>query len=138
MRECIGAARRKVRGHYTKRNVWDDAADLEVIRGGERIDPGVNYFVLMLDQMGLQTHFSCEGHPDEFYVAFTASYEQALRVTSAGYFTVEIEGSNYWSMRWRQKGDGNPETSRVDALRWAAEAWQGILGPLDFEAVQLV
>lgn len=140
MHDCpeLGVRRKTPRGHHTRRNIWDAAADLEVIRGNERIDPGVNYFVLMLDQMGLPTHFSCEGHPGGFYIVFTALYEEALRVKSAGYFTVEIEDPERWSIRRHYLGEGNPETGRVDALRWAAQAWENAFGPLDFEHVRLV
>lgn len=79
------------KGQHTKRNVWDDAAELEIWRGGEKLDPGVNYFVLMLDQMELPTAYSCEGHPGGFYVTFSGSYEQALAIKQAGFFAVEIE-----------------------------------------------
>lgn len=129
------SGKRKVKGVYTKRNIWDDAADLEVWRGGEKLDPGVNYFVLMLDQMGLSTYFSCEGHPGGFYVTFSAPYKWALNLKEAGFFTVEVEEENYWSMRMHM--DHTP-SQRVDALRWAADAWEKRLGPLDLDAADLI
>lgn len=126
------------RGRHTKRNVWDEAGELEVWRGGEKLDPGANFFVLMFDQMGLPTQFSCEGHPGGFYVTFNATYEQALEIKRAGFFSVEIEGEGYWSIR--RHGDPwepDQERARVDALRWAAKAWENRFGPLDLESAEL-
>jgi hypothetical protein len=122
------------KGLHTKKNVWDEAAAIKIYRGGELLDPGVNYFVLMLDQLGLPTHYSCEGHPDGFYVTFNASYEQALQLKSGGYFSVEIEGEDYWSMRqnFRHK---DALREKVDGMRWAAAAWETKFGPLDFEKI---
>jgi hypothetical protein len=125
------------KGRHTKRNVWDDTADLEVWRGGEKLDPGVNYFVLMLDQMGLRTTFSCEGHPDGFYIMFYAPYNEAVELRAAGYFTVGVEGQDYWSIR-RTFAEIQPESNPVDALRWAAQAWEARFGPLDFNTIELV
>lgn len=124
------------KGIHTKKNVWDHASSLDVYRGDEKIDSGVNYFVLMLDQMGLPTHFSCEGHPNGFYVTFNASYEQALIIKNAGYFTVEIEGDDYWSIRNSINFKETPR-EKVDGMRWAAQAWEERFGPLDFEKVTL-
>lgn len=133
----MAGRRRKVsKGRHTRPTVWDDAAELQVLRGGETLDPGVNYFVLMLNQMGLDTEFSCEGHPDGFYVTFSAPYNMALDIQKAGYFTVEIEGKNYWSIR-RNMPSKDEEAERVDAMRWAAEAWEKRFGPLDLEAAVL-
>ena len=130
----LGVRRRKpAAGKYTKPNIWDEACQLEIIRDGEPLDPGVNYFVLMLEQLGLATEFSCEGHPNDFYIMFFAPYEAALDIKSAGYFTVEIEGMERWSLRlsYRLKTSGE----RVDRFRWAAGAWEKRFGPLNFEAV---
>lgn len=129
-------ARKSSRGVHTGPNVWDQAARLEVWRGGEKLDPGVNYFVLMLDQMGLQTRFSCEGHPDGFYITFHAPYETAFAIHEVGYFSVEIErGELYWSLRKHSMDE--TEKRKLDALRWAAAAWEEQLGPLEFDAVVL-
>lgn len=122
------------KGLYTKRNVWDEAASLEIFRGGELLDPGVNYFVLMLNQLGLPTHYSCEGHPAGFYVTFNASYEQALQLKSVGYFSVEIEGEHYWSIR-QTSIPRESERQKVDGMRWAAAAWENKFGPLRFEDI---
>ena len=122
------------KGRYTKKNVWDQAASIDLYRGGEKLDAGANYFVLMLDQMGLPTHYSCEGHPNGFYVTFEASYEAALKIKNAGYFAVEIEGQTYWSIRNHMNYMGS-EREKIDAMRWAAAAWEQRFGPLDFEKI---
>lgn len=122
------------KGLHTKKNVWDEAAKLKIYRGGELIDPGVNYFVLMLDQIGLPTHFSCEGHPNEFYIAFSAPYGQALSISDAGYFTVEIEREDYWILRNTMNYTGSPR-EKIDAMRWGAKAWETKFGPLDFDKI---
>lgn len=132
-----GKRKKAPKGRHTKPNIWDEAAELEVVRGGEKLDPGVNYFVLMLNQMGLDTAFSCEGHPSGFYVTFYGPYQAALEIHSAGFFTVEVERKNYWSLR-RSMDAHQPAIENVDALRWAAEAWEKNLGPLDFETAILV
>jgi hypothetical protein len=157
MSQCLGAKRRTkaAKGHYTTPNVWDEAAALALWRtdplSGElvRLDSGVNYFVLMLNQLGLPTFFSCEGHPCGFYITFEGPYEAALAISQVGYFSIEIEKrEDYWSMRQHLRRDIDPETGRklskreadessVDGFRWAAKAWEEKLGPLDFEAAVL-
>jgi hypothetical protein len=124
------------KGLHTKKNVWDKAAALKIYRGGELIDRGVNYFVLMLDQMEMPTYYSCEGHPNDFYIIFKTTYEGALALKSAGYFTVEIERENYWSMR-NHLNFRDAEREKVDAMRWAANAWEKQFGPLDFSQIAM-
>lgn len=122
------------KGLYTEKNVWDKAAAIKIYRGGELLDPGVNYFVLMLDQLGLPTQYSCEGHPDGFYITFNASYEQALELKKIGYFSVEIEDEDYWSLRQHFRNKDAPR-EKVDGMRWATEAWEKLLGPLHLEDI---
>jgi hypothetical protein len=110
------------RGRHTKSNVWDRFLEPKLVRDGETLDPGVNFFVLALEGMGFTTHFSCEGHPDGFYVTFRGSYAQVLRLHAIGYFEVQVEGRGYWSIR---AADHERETrsAHIDHLRWAAAAW---------------
>lgn len=122
------------KGIHTKKNVWDEAAAIKIYRGGELLEPGVNYFVLMLDQMGLPTYFSCEGHPNGFYIAFSAPYGQALAISDAGYFTVEIEREDYWILRNLTNYTGS-HREKIDAMRWGAEVWEKRFGPLDFDKI---
>lgn len=127
-------APKKKRGIYTKPNIWDQAGKLKMFRGVEAIDPGAIYFIAILNQLGLDTQYSCEGHPNAFYVMFMAPYKVALKIKKAGYFSVEIEGQDYWSIRISRPQE---EAERVDCLRWAADAWERLLGPLKLEEVRL-
>lgn len=98
-------------------------------RDPQMLDRGVNYFVLQLERMGIRTVWSCEGHPAGFYICFHATYEQALRIKSHGYFTVEVEGMCYWSMRFSRPHKTTRE--RNFSLRLAAAAWEKAFGRLD-------
>lgn len=86
----------------------------------------------MLEQLGAVPHFSCEGHPNSFYVLFESSMELAVKLRQCGYFTVELEGHNRWSLRINREID---ETDRKRILRWAAATWENRLGPLDWKKV---
>jgi len=112
--------------------IWDRACELELFRTSPcsiysgRIEPGVNYFVLMLEQLEATPMYSCEGHPNNFYVMFSGPLEVAEQISECGYFTVELEGKGLWSIRTR--GFEN-DAERKQVLRWAAEAWEKNLGP---------
>lgn len=112
---------------------WNRAATVQLQRVSsltgslELVDRGVTFFVLALEALGAVTKFSCEGHPTSFYVAFEAPYALAERIHSAGFFRVEVEGTDYWSIR-RSEASSEPGKPYTDAdkkrvLRWAAEAW---------------
>jgi hypothetical protein len=126
---------KSVQGYWTKPNVWDLARKLEMYRGGEKIDPGVVFFIAILNQLNIETQYSCEGHNDGFYITFRTTYSQAQRIFSVGYFSVEIEsGNNHWSLRInRDQG----KRQKVDCLRHAAEAWNDNLGPFKPDEVRL-
>jgi hypothetical protein len=110
-------------------SVWDQACELEVHRRDpigiydERIDSGANYFVLMLEQLGAKTDYSCSGHvncPNQFYIIFSAPLDLAERIVECGYFTVELERRGSWSLRTRNI---KTEEERIWFLRMAAEYW---------------
>ena len=116
---------------------WDKARKLVLHRQspcGIYTDPlerGVNYFVLMLEQLGATTEYSCEGHkhcPNNFYVVFNAPLCVAVKIMSCGFFIVELEGDNRWSLRTRNIED---DKTRRQVLRWAAAQWERHLGPLE-------
>lgn len=117
-----------------EKKVWDRACQLIVERTSPcglykkgPLERGVNYFVLMLEQLGATTHYSCEGHPNNFYVMFEAPLSVAERIAECGYFTVELEGKKLWSIRTRNLAS---DDERIRLLRWAASAWENTLGPL--------
>lgn len=114
---------------------WDFARKMDVVTEyvGEKVklDKGVNYFVLMLEQIGAKPQFSCEGHHkgQGFYIVFISSYELACCVKANGFFAIEIEGTNRFSIRL------NNVDSRKDrnyVLRLASSAWEKNLGELDY------
>lgn len=87
----------------------------------------------MLEQLGATTLFSCEGHPNGFYVLFDAALPLAVKLKRCGYFTVELEGRNRWSLRINNEID---ETTRKRILRLAAASWEKTLGPLNWKKVK--
>ena len=86
------------------------------------IDRGVNYFVLKLESMGIKTEWSCEGHPNGFYLVFNAPYAVAGLLHSFGFFAVEIEGPDRWSLRIHHPFGS--EEDKCQCLRWATESWE--------------
>lgn len=122
----------------TSRSLWDEYCDMRLVRSDSLqlykdsvLDPGVNYFVLMLEQLGAKTEFSCEGHPDfdqpgSFYVLFYAPLELALKIRACGFFSVELEGPDCWSIR-RVFPD---VIQKEGCLRFAALQWRDHFGPI--------
>jgi hypothetical protein len=116
-------------------NPWDTAKNLEVLRHAPGyplgdLEPGVKYFVLMLEQLGATTLYSCEGHPREFYVKFSCPYETALRVKACGFFAVEICQADIWIMRISDAQRILSRRKKAQLLRWAAASWERELGAL--------
>jgi hypothetical protein len=114
-------------------STWKQAAKLKLLRVSpltgqlEELERGVNFFVLMLEKLGGKTQFSCEGHPNGFYVLFTGSYALAKRIKNCGFFTVEIEGNNRWSIRTNCPVI---RTQHHNVLTWAAESWNRAFGTI--------
>ena len=115
---------------------WREAAKLKLYRQSplpfdhkpELIDSGVNFFVLKLEELGALTCFSCEGHPNGFYIMFKAPQTLALDIYSCGFFTVELAGKNYWRLSiHRPEVD---EHTRRKILNWAAQSWAKRFGPI--------
>src|ERR1700712_3731790 len=83
-------AKKKPGGMRKLQNPWDAAQSADVIRHDAEtnedtpLEPGVNFFVLMLEKLGATTRFSCEGHPEGFYVVFESAPELARSITHAG------------------------------------------------------
>ena len=110
---------------------WDVSKGLELTRydhsqeGEVILEPGVNFFVMALENLGATTYFSCEGHPTGFYIAVKAPYKLMCKVEACGFFHVEISRSTgapvNFCIRLRE-GIDSIET-RDEILRWAATAW---------------
>jgi hypothetical protein len=131
-----------------KQNPWDAAKALSVVRGygiykPAELEPGVKFFVLMIEQLGGETCYSCEGHPSGFYVMFKAPLKVAQRIDRCGYFGVELS-KHAPSPGWRLSLDRNEWTldedtgqkvpwtkkDRDECLRLAASNWTKEFGPL--------
>jgi hypothetical protein len=109
-------------------DVWDDYCKKTITRCSsltgkpETLDKGVNFFVEALEAAGAIPRFSCEGHPKGFYVMFLGDYELALRLLKCRYFKVEVEGTNYWSIRLQLTTRAHL-ARKNQVLRAAAESW---------------
>jgi hypothetical protein len=135
--------RRRTTATSRCRNPWDRAKRLEVVRGNFPCPPGpledgVKFFILMLEQLGCETLYSCEGHPAGFYVMFRGPLAVARAVARCGFFRVELddEEDTYvmrlhgdWSYK-AAKGEARGEEERVRCLRRAATAWVKAFGEL--------
>lgn len=114
---------------------WREAAKRKLYRQSplpfnnepELLDRGVNFFVLKLEELGALTCFSCEGHPNGFYIMFKAPQALALAIYSCGFFTVELAGKNYWRLSLHREVE---EYERQKILNWAAESWAKRFGPI--------
>ena len=92
------------------------------------IEPGVAYFVDALEQLGAHPEFSCEGHPQGFYVCFRAPYKLARKVAAAGFLSVELARDGRWiiSLLGNEWGHGATFSRKVrnGILRMAVDAWE--------------
>jgi hypothetical protein len=117
--------------HAQEPNPWDAAKSIPVIRGHYDLEPGVKFFVLMLEQLGAVTEFSCEGHPHGFYITFHAPYELAWRLERCGYFLVEVMKTyGCWRLSLDRQQELESEKDKAQILRWAAAAWHRDIGKL--------
>jgi hypothetical protein len=130
-----------------KQNNWDKARKLKLIRREpglpqkHTLEPGVNFFVAMLNQMGCDTYFSCEGHPGGFYIMFRAPYKLALRISRVGYFHYSIHEKETWMMESNDAAARYTigpltEMTKGKKLRIAAAAWEKEFGELDWKKVR--
>lgn len=112
---------------------WDDAKKFQLVRydyrsEGEVIDPGVNFFVLALEHLGARPEYSCEGHPQGFYIAFHASHDLVRRIDGIDdFFRVEVSSRggyrpNFWAIR--APYGYNTERGKRYHLRKIAKLWQ--------------
>jgi hypothetical protein len=121
-------------------NPWDEARKLKLTRGNEIwppdvIDPGVNYFVLRLEEMGCTTRFSCEGHPDGFYVSYWGPLAVSPWIARISPFEVGVRHHSRWGSNFKmhlgniefahlRSGRTWDDAARVKLLRAAARNWE--------------
>jgi hypothetical protein len=119
-------------------NPWDAARRRKVVRGNHGmapspLEPGVKFFVLMLEQLGCMTQWSCEGHPKNFYISFTGPERIAREIAAVGLFAVEVSNPGYrLHLAYHELGYGARWTTRLHnrMLRHAAELWSARFGAL--------
>jgi hypothetical protein len=90
----------------------------------------------MLEKLGAVTMFSCEGHPEGFYIMFAAPLEVAHDIFCAGYFGVELAGGfveirgEKWPRWCIRLNTAKTEEDRVRILNWAAMSWLKAFGEI--------
>ena len=99
------------------------------------LERGVNFFVAALESFGATTSFSCEGHPDFFYVSARMPHALARRIAGAGFLDVRIDATG-GDDSWRLAFNLSPESDEAHRrrLRWTAAAWVNTFG-LDVDAL---
>lgn len=120
---------------------WRAAMNVPVVRGNsgyepKDLEPGVKFFILMLEELGCTTQYSCEGHPEGFYIMFTGPYYIAKAVAQLGILEV---ASN---LEWKPSQDNyvvrlpwfvsKPRSNRRrnELLNEVARRWVKEFGPL--------
>jgi hypothetical protein len=115
---------------------------LQVIRGNHMakpaaLEPGVKFFVLMLEQLGCVTHFSCEGHPHHFYIIFSGPLRTAQRIADVGFLDVRLWRRRLLLRILRQhtprnlfslERDHASNSDKAEVLSDAAIAWTKAFG----------
>jgi hypothetical protein len=150
----LSATKTRVQQLRESKKPWDLARKFQLFRyqpiaarGGsskkDLLEPGVNFFILTLESIGVTTLYSCEGHPETFYIMFQCSLEQADQIERLGYFQVSRLNKR-WHMSLclenfrrkilRRNPSMDPaeigqrlEKEKARILRMAALAWQAKL-----------
>lgn len=136
-------------------NAWDEAKKIKLFRHSPYHDPkyfkgietdaGVNFFVLMIEKLGGETQWSCEGHPDGFYIVFKGEYDLARALASAygGFDIIVMDELNKFGIYLRDTNLSNKNIKKADreklkqySLRHAAMMWEESFGSLDLENVR--
>ena len=97
------------------------------------LDPGVNFFVLMLEQLGCKATFSHEGNPGRFSIGYVgpAAVGTAIVQCSGGIFRVEFADEVNTFVIYRHADSVKCDGKRHDrSLIAAAKRWQRGFGSL--------
>jgi hypothetical protein len=100
----------------SRTNIWDRMRKRRV----HGIDPGCNFFIAAIRLLGGRTMYSCEGHPEGFYLVVEGSYKLALRLHLLRPYSVRLTGFNRWVLR---RDVEVPARYAKRAFRWAAARW---------------
>ena len=84
----------------------------EVFKEMATLEHGVTYFIEAIEKMDGKTYFSCEGHPENFYILFAMPYVKARILSKflmSGFIEVSnsvgIENEELWKLALRPHGD---------------------------------
>jgi hypothetical protein len=144
---------------------WDKASVLKLTRHspmrnpkfcvGEVVDPEMNFFILMLEQLDIETQWSCAGHDindAQLYMVFAYPGMEGLEFARQLSNLVKVDvldGQDKYRIFYSyldcfEKYDDIKdvtqeefESIRNNALRDLANIWESYFGPLDFENVSL-
>ena len=105
-----------------------------------KIEAGMNFFVLMIEQLGGKTMFSCEGHggkrESQPYLMFYGPLSLACAIAQTDSFVVEVQNHvNYFALRpyrWL-----NRKETMEQFLKRAAKAWVKAFGSPDLRKVAI-
>ncbi len=97
------------------------------------MEPGVKFFILMLEQLGCRTEWSCEGHPGGFDIVFYGPERVARAIEALGTFSVSLFRGGWLLTLDRAERYSKPWTvrRRNRHMRLNAALWVEQFGPLD-------
>jgi len=125
---------------------WKEAKQINLYRKSpcglyplDKIDTGVNYFVLALEKLGCETLYSCEGHFDkknyipQLYVTFSCqkSTVKFLKQMLFDIFVLEHDCANEHTLRINF--DNNKD--KIKKLIYLSNQWNKLLGPIRYEKI---
>jgi len=120
---------------------WKEAKQINLYRKSpcglyplDKIDTGVNYFVLALEKLGCETLYSCEGHfnyknyTPQLYVTFSCkkSTVKYLKQILFDIFVLEYDCDNEYTLRI----DFDSKKDKTKKLTYLSDQWNKILGPI--------
>lgn len=149
---CADIYALKIRQSYNERDkkrdiqkikTWEEARQLRLFRDGEEIEPGVIFFILMLEKLYCRTIYSCESHSEKkmrkFYIMFQGTYEMAHDISSLLYrraFRVYIPSTKYSKETWVLERIFSKEDDREKDINWAANQLVKQYGEIDFDPAE--
>jgi len=144
--------------HFGSMSDWDKARKLKLTRYSpernpkfcvsESIDPEINYFILMIEQLGGKPVWSCSGHNEvdsEFYIVFEYSGEQGMELARQLSILMDVEvidKKDQYRLAHKYNMDCDDdgldfEMVRNKSLKELGELWERFFGSLDFDEVVL-
>lgn len=100
----------------------------------DKIDKGVNYFVLALEHLGCETFYSCEGHfnkknyTPQLYISFSCEKSVIAIIKKMLFDTITLEhnSNNEYTIRI----DFDNYQDKVQKLNFLSTKWNQIIGDI--------